>query len=367
VNNDGPGLLWVPDGRIIFASYDGPSNDSENLWEIMSDPQTGKPSGIAAKITNWDGQYTYASSVTRDGNRLAVVKNHHRDDVYVGELQGAGTRLAPATRLTVSESKDNPTGWMRDNKTILFSSDRTGRLQVFRQKILQDTAERLIMGLDDQVGAELSPDGRWILYWSTEPSRDKPPATRRLMRLPALGGSPEPVLEARMDDPADFDCPVRPASSCVFSHWEQGQLIFYALDPVHGRGKEFARTKLGSPADSTSSVSPEGSRIAVASMGQLPEQIRIVDLRNGTERNLHLPPGWRIWQVSWATDGNALFAAAGAAGSFIARIELDGKTRVLLNLARSQWLSSPCPSPDGRHLAFRQRTFESNAWLLENF
>ena len=48
-----------------------------------------------------------------------------------------------------------------------------------------------------------------------------------------------------MDDAVAFDCPVRPASSCVFSHWEQGQLIFYALDPVQGRGKELARTKLG--------------------------------------------------------------------------------------------------------------------------
>src|SRR5208282_5472090 len=150
---------------------------------------------------------------------------------------------------------------MGDSKTILFSSNRTGRSQILKQRMDQDTAESLITGPDDEKDAELTPDGRWILYWSTEPGRDKPPATRRLMRFPALGGgSPEQVLEARFDDIAFADCPVRPASSCVFIHWEQGQLIFYAIDPVQGRGKELARTKLGLPTDLYWSVSPEGSR-----------------------------------------------------------------------------------------------------------
>ena len=233
---------------------------------------------------------------------------------------------------------------MHDSKTILFQSNRTGRSQVFRQRMEQDTAEPLIRGPDDEEGAELSPDGRWILYWSTEPGRDKPPTTRRLMRIPALGGSPEQVLEARIDDAAGFDCPVRPASSCVFSHWEQGQLIFYALDPVQGRGKELARTKLGPAADLGWRVSPEGSRIAVVSTDQLREQVRILDFRNGTERNLPLPHGWRIWSLSWTADGNALFAAAvRSTGYFIARIELDGKTRVLLNRGRNQLLGYALP------------------------
>jgi Tol biopolymer transport system component len=257
---------------------------------------------------------------------------------------------------------------MRDSKTILFSSNRAGRMQVFKQQMEQDTADPLIRGADEEEGAELSPDGRWILYWSTARGGDSPPTTRRLMRFPALGGSPEQVLETRMDDSADFDCPVRPASSCVFSHWEQGQLIFYALDPVQGRGKELARTKVGLSADLGWTVSPEGARIAIANKDQLVEQVRILDFRNGVERNLHLPHGWRIWQLSWAAVGNALFAAAmSETGYFIARIELDGKTRVLLNRSRNQYLSYPCPSPDGRHLAFSQQTRESNAWLLENF
>jgi Tol biopolymer transport system component len=293
---------------------------------------------------------------------------HIRNDVYVGELKDGGTRLAFPTRLTVSESLDSPSGWMRDSKTVLFTSDRMGRRQVFRQPMDQNTAEFLIRGPDEEEGAELSPDGRWILYWSSARDRDSPPTTKRLMRLPALGGSPEPVLEAGTNEGADFHCPVGPASPCALSHWEKGWLIFYALDPVQGRGKELARTKLESPTYFDWSVSPEGLRIAVSRQDEHPEQIRILDLRNGTERNLQLPHGWSIWSLSWTADGKSLFAAAHlSTGYFIARIELDGKTRVLLDRGPNQSLDSLRPSPDGRHLAFSQRTWESNAWLLENF
>jgi serine/threonine protein kinase/Tol biopolymer transport system component len=373
----GIGLVWAHDGRIIFAKsegrwhltvYEGSWHHGDNLWEIMTDPRTGKPSGTATKITNWDELFPWSVTVSRDANRLAVVKVHIRRDVYVGELKDGGTRLASPTRLTLSESIDNPSGWMRDSKTVLFSSDRTGRMQVFSQQMDQDTAEPLIRGPSDEGGAELSPDGRWILYWSSAPSRDSRPTTARLMRFPVLGGSPEQVLEAPIGGTDDFDCPVRPASSCVFSHWEQGHLIFYALDPVQGLGKELARTKLGSSIYVKWRVSPEGLRIAVTSLDQLHEQVRIIDFRNGTERNLQLPHGWTIWSLGWTANGNALFTTGlSTTGYFIARIELDGKTQVLLNRGRSQWLGLLCPSPDGRHLVFSQGTFDSNVWLLENF
>jgi eukaryotic-like serine/threonine-protein kinase len=367
-SSDGPGLLWARDGRIIFVSYEGFAYSGANLWQILTDPRTGKPSGSATKITNWDGLFPYSPTVSGDTNRLAVVKTRARDDVFVGELRDGGTRLDSPTRLTVSESRDFPSGWKHDNRTIFFSSNRTGRSQVFRQQMEQDTAEPLIKGPDDETGAELSPDGAWILYWSTTPAvGDSPPITARLMRFPVSGGSPEQVLEARIDAATDFHCSSHPGSSCILSRWEQGQLIFYALDPVQGQGKDLARTKLGLPTQLAWSVSPEGARVAVASSDQLREQVRILDLRNGTERNLQLPHGWRISDPRWAANGNALFAAARSTVYFIARIDLDGTTRVLLDQGTNHWLSSTCPSPDGRRLAFSQQTFESNVWLLENF
>jgi len=72
-------------------------------------------------------------------------------------------------------------------------------------------------------------------------------------------------------------------------------------------------------------VSPEGLCIALASRDQLREQVRIIDFRNGTERNLQLQHGWSIFSLSWTADGNALVAAAMLTRHFIARIVLDGQ------------------------------------------
>ena len=362
-------LIWTRDGRMIFDRYEG-SNNKANLWAIMTDPRTGAAIGKAAQITNWDEIMPFSPTVTRDGARLAIVKEHIRDDVNVGELKDKGMRLAAPTRLTVSESEDFPSGWTLDNDAILFSSNRIGRRQIYKQQLNHNTAKPLIEGPDDQTQPEMTPDGRWILYWSSPYAiGGAPPATARLMRLPLLGGSPEKILEAGaggIDTATNFHCPVR-SSQCALSRWQEGQLIFFALDPTNGPGAELAETKLGMPEMLEWSISPEGSRIAVASQDQLREQIRILDPLNGTERNIQLPHDWKVWSLNWTSDGSALFAAVQTTGYFLARIDLNGKIQMLLDRGRAQWLSNPSPSPDGRYLAFSQRTFESNVWLMENF
>ena len=207
---------------------------------------------------------------------------------------------------------------------------------------------------------KMSPDGAWILYGSFPHTRgNSPEKVGSLMRLPASGGPPEKVWKVSWPQVV-LIARQTPASSCVWNSWEQGQLIFYALDPVHGSGKELARTQAAQPATSNWRISPDGSRVAVYG-GDLPrEQFRIVDLRNSSERNVVLPHGWVLWSLSWATDGNALFVAAQskATGYLIARVELDGKSSVLLDRGRDQWLGYPVASPDGRHLAFSQQTFD---------
>jgi len=48
---------------------------------------------------------------------------------------------------------------------------------------------------------------------------------------------------------------------------------------------------------------------------------------------------------------------------------LDGHSQVLWKRGSSPGhsLDYPIPSPDGRYLAFTIVTYESNAWLVENF
>jgi serine/threonine protein kinase/Tol biopolymer transport system component len=365
-----PPLLWAPDGRLFFNLHEDEASvsDSNDLWRITADPQSGQPSGMPARVTNWHGPAAFSPSISRDGSRLAVAKVQPRTDVYLAGLKEEGMHLNLPTRLTVSESNDSPTGWTHDSKTVLFSSNRTGRLQIFEQQAGEDTAKSVIQGPDDEDAAELSPDGTWIVYWSFVHGRRKF-ATERVMRFPVSGGSPQQIMQLPPDSTTWIHCPYHAGSSCVLSRWEQGQLIFYAFDPVRGQGKELARTKLEMPAYLRWNVSPDGVRIGVASTDQLRGQVRILDPRGSTEKNIQLPQGWSIFDVSWAAVGDALFAdGRSPSGAYvIARIEPDGQTRILLDRGRNDPMLALRSSPDGDRLAFGQWTQESNAWLLENF
>jgi serine/threonine protein kinase/dipeptidyl aminopeptidase/acylaminoacyl peptidase len=364
-----PGLLawgkmvWIPDGRLVFSSSGGKLlGENINLWAVLTDSQTGLPSGKPTQLTDWPNLSAHSPSVSSDGSRLVAAKNHQSDNAYIAELKDNGTRLDSPKHLTSNDSSNVVEAWTHDSRTVLLMSDRVGRFQIYKQQIDADAPELLASSPDTQLHPAFSPDAGWILYWSMGQSQV---ASQRLMRVPASGGSPEQVLEARLDTMAAFGCPSRPSSSCVISRGEQGQLIFYALDPLQGQGKEIIRTKLGEPKDLEWSISPDGSHIAIASEDQLREQIRILDLQNGTERNLSVPKGWIIESISWAADGNALFAGVSSSKFALARIDLDGHTHTLLE--RDGWVGLPSSSPDGRHLTFFQKTSDDNLWLLENF
>ncbi len=44
----------------------------------------------------------------------------------------------------------------------------------------------------------------------------------------------------------------------------------------------------------------------------------------------------------------------------------DGEPHVLVEEETAD-LGDPTPSPDGRYLAFANTTWDSNAWMIENF
>jgi hypothetical protein len=233
----------------------------------------------------------------------------------------------------------------------------------------ENPAEPFVTGSSDLDAdfAKLSADNAWVLYCTVRRGDIFPQVTADLMRVPSTGGTPEMVLKIPSDAMSTFDCPLNQSASCVFSRSEQGEMAFYALDPVHGLGKELARTKLGSADDLNLSLSPDGSRIGISSQDQLPQQIRIVDLAAHTEHNLSLTQGERIHGLAWTADGRAFFASVAQANGFeLIRIDQEGKTHLLLQPGRHEVLD-PIPSPDGRYLAFSQRTLENHVWMVENF
>jgi serine/threonine protein kinase len=359
------GLAWLRDGRIVYTSSGvSTSQHDVSLWEINTDFRTGLPSGTPERVTNWSGASALWPSVSNDGKRLLLSKDHDWSSLYVGELKENGTLLDSPKRFSSSESDDDPNTWTRDSASILFGSNRMGRDQIFKQRLDTDNAELLVKSSDDLRDAALSPDAAWILYWSVAHGTNSKVTSQRLMRFPSPGGSSEEVLEAPVDPMIAFGCPSRPSGSCVISRWNEDHLSFFVLDPLKGQGKEVIRTELGHRDDLAWAISPDGSYIAI---GILPErELRLLDLRNGTEKKIQLSVVGIIQGICWAADEDALFAGLISSGHQIVRIDLDGKTHTLLD-KKNVWVGEPALSHDGRRLAFSQLTTENNLWLLENF
>jgi eukaryotic-like serine/threonine-protein kinase len=357
-------LLWLRDGRLIFSKSESLKVAEANLWSIVTDPQTGKPSGQPTKITNWSGITPVLLSASKDNTRIAVTLSHDLDDIYIAELKQNGTVLDSPRRFTVSDSENYPDTWTRDSKALLFESNRMGRIQIFRQELDKDTPEHFIDGArNDNRSAALTSDGASILYWSTSRSNSPAPAVMRLNRSPISGGTAQQVLEIAVAESPNFDCPLDTGASCVLARIEQGRLTFYSLDPFHGAGKELATAYVGAY-EADWSLSPDGDRVALAT--QQNDALRLINLRDKTETNLPIPGN--IWSLAWAADGSGIFITDSQSANYrLTRVDLNGKTHLLLDRGRNQWLGFLRPSPDGRSLAFTQQTFQMNVWLLENF
>jgi len=368
-----PLMVWLPDGRLVFRQKEPGDTGTlwrtegsvfGNLYQVRVDPDNGKLSGTPTRLTSWHGEGALCPSTTADGRRMVVTKVRSWSDVYVLDLKEKGAPATSPTRLTVTRSSDLASGWTRDSSGVLFQSNRTGRDQIFRQQLGQDTPEQLFPGADNQQGAKFSPDGKWILYWSTPHGGFGEPITQRLVRVPASGGSPETVLETPNDQAISFDCPTSATAKCVLSRPENDHLDFYQLDPVVGIGKKVG--EVDSSHRSNWAVSPDGSLIAVTN-GAFPRQLLLRNLTDSTQRILPLSE-WDVSEVAWTSDSRFVFGVEYRNPNyFIVKIALDGKTQVILDRGKDNIISSLRPSPDSRHLYFTEIMWESNAWLLENF
>jgi hypothetical protein len=165
------------------------------------------------------------------------------------------------------------------------------------------------------------------------------------------------------------------------------QLIFTALDPVTGRGRELIRFDVDFRAKFDAEaprylwdLSPDGARIAILKYSD--GRIYILPLEGGSRQEIHVK-GWDNFQsVNWAADGKGLFvSSATKSGSALLHVNLRGNAHMLWeqkgsiapwNGPYAQWLGGPSapwavPSPDGRRVAIYTWTLSANMWMMENF
>lgn len=359
------GFCWLPDGRIVYSLRQSVNVGADSdLWEVRTINQTGEPAGEPRQLTNWPGFSFSGFTVTADGKQMEFLRLTAKPHVYVGELDAKGIRLDNTRRLTFDEHFEWPERWTPDSRAVVFSSDRNGSWDIFKQTLDKDAlAELLPLGPEPKWYVSFTPDGHSILYMAL-PEERLPGGSIpvRIMRVPASGGPPQLVLTAL--GTTDIHCTRAPANLCVFDEQQQGRLVFTSVDPMKGRGRELASMDIGPSQIMAWDLSPDGSQIVVTREGR----IRLLSLKSGRTTDLAVR-GWNGFGfINWSADGNALFVSNWTPqDTSLLRIDLDGNTHVLWHQRLNFLGTEGIQSPDGRHLAVAVFTTDSNAWMIENF
>jgi serine/threonine protein kinase/dipeptidyl aminopeptidase/acylaminoacyl peptidase len=366
-------MYWIKDGRLIFSRPGTNINDSnDNLWDVRLDPDTGVRGDEPRQLTHMDGYTMLIDGLSGDGRYLMVSKQFISGNIFAAKVKEGGTALDDPKQVTRDRGYDFPLAWTPDSKDLLFSSTRQGRSQLYRQPITEEKPQPISPGPKDQGQAAVTPDGAWVLSVAEPHDKGKTgQPDQTVMRAPMGGGSGEPLLDVSPGDASlQLRCPTRPGRPCVIGRVHDQDLVFYELDPVKGQGQELARTVVGKPGEfMVWNLSQDGIRIALSGSEKLKDHVRMIDLKNHTQRDLPVP--WLVEGICWSFDGRGIYITGQTphlpTEFMLVWLDLSGNSKVLLSRGRLPWFISPAASPDGRTLVYTQQFFDVNYFRLEHF
>jgi Tol biopolymer transport system component len=357
-NRLGPALYWLPNGRLIYTLGDEENRQGASLW-TLSPQQSGKVAASSKRITRgigWISQITGSD----DGKLLDFLRENTVVSVYIAALAPDGNHLLTNRRLTRDENQNDPFAWTPDSKAVLFSSNRNGTPQIFKQAIDQPLAENLMTSTEQLLQPRVTPDGSEILYISTSKSADLT-TPFSIFAIPIAGGTPRLVLK-------DFriwnvQCAPSPSTICLYSIQKGETSETFRFDVR--RGKSLAPPQVD-PVGHWS-LSPDGSQRAIVPDNPKNGTIRLRSTLTGETRELAVK-GWNeLGSITWSVDGKSLLATwHHESDSALLNVTLDGKVSVLLRSSSPEILGA-IQSPDGRSLVIAETSTTSNVWQIENF
>ncbi len=336
-------FVWLADGSFVVATQEPGLGKSAKLHKFLT-------SGEEVRFDTAADTAIADISGTADGTQLAVVRATEQSDVYVAAMRRNPGLLEPK-RLTLDDRDDEPSGW-QSNNTILFHSNRNGSLDVFRQPLDSGSAELIAGGPDLQYGAQPSPDGRNILYWSQPlDARQK-----RLMAIPAEGGSATALFEAPAN--ARFYCTTLVAE-CLLLTQDGPTLRVQRFSTDKGAPELLHEIQLGSEDEAEVPVAGMAQPLRVAYT--LKDKIFLWS-PGGTREIGSAPLSGKVTGVA-ILGSELLVTTTSSRDNFLLAITERSVRRVG---ALERPAASPIPSPNQQMLAFKVVTSSSNAWLIEN-
>ncbi len=198
------GPVWTPDGReIVCIIY---SKNSSELWRIsLSGSRTPRRLDFA-------GDHVEQVALSRQGNRLAYVRDLEDSNIWRLDLHGPGGKATHPTNLISSTWNELVPQYSPDGRRIAFISGRSGHHEVWVCESDGSNPLKLTSMQGQETGSpHWSPDGKRIVFDSS-----------------TIGNFEVYVIDA--DGGAPTNLTRHPADDALASFSHDGRLIYFVSD-----------------------------------------------------------------------------------------------------------------------------------------
>ncbi len=281
-------------------------------------------------------------------------------------------RKAEVQQITTGTGVDAKPSFGPDDRSFVYSSNRTGRFELYRRELDGNAATRQITDDANQnVQPAWSPDGKWIAYHSA--------AQRGIWIVPALGGAPRRLTQFGSSPAWSPDsrtvafASAEPVSLAPFDSGGAGSLWTVALDGSAQRQVTTAGAPQG--VHTSPSWSHDGKHLLYVALGR-ETTIHRIDVATGqnsvlVRAGVDIPrqPGTyisRAWDpVFGPGDQIVYFSAAGEKGEHsIWSVGAAGGSPRLIHSSRSDTPTGLSLARDGSRLLFTGMRSVSQLWTV---
>ena len=344
-------ISWSPDSRYLAVPHARPGqlNPIENTWiYLLGTDGSGERPLTHTKAPGFDQSPAFSPN----GRHLAYASCQPGCDVYVVDLDGTFTPVAPPRRLTVqSNIIVTALAWTPDGTSVVYSADAVGNLTyLWRVNVYENRPPQRL---------ELA--GIGASHPATVPSRDRLAFARSMRDVDAyrfdVGGAPRPVLASSFPD---LNPQLSPDERrIVYSSTRSGDATEIWVAAADGSSAQ-QLTRGPGRWQGSPRWSPDGRRIAFDSMGADGYwHVWTIDADGGTPRQLTRGGGDQEVPV-WSRDGRLIYFSA---ASHLVASHLVGPRdtwRVPANGGREEQVTKngsgyfACESADGKSLLYQR-------------
>jgi Tol biopolymer transport system component/TolB-like protein/Tfp pilus assembly protein PilF len=334
-------IAWLSDGTgVLVTATDqfGPGVSSK-IWQISY------PSGNAKKITNDLNSYQ-TISLTADSNSLATVQTETLGNLWIASMN----ELAHSSPITTGRNLANFPSWTPDGK-VVYALNSGDNFDLYLLDPREGTPKQLTANSGNNNYPVVSADGRYVVFSSDRSG------VLCLWRIDIDGSNPKQLTNQTSRMPS-----FAPDSRTIVYVAQVNKFTLSSVSIEGNDPRQLTRNQSEDPV-----FSPDGTRIACLYSEEQgsPQGISIIPATGGPSIKTFPKPSGFTLPIRWTADGTAILygiTRRGVTNLWIQPVE-GGDPKQLTNFT-SDRIHSFDVSRDGRQLVFSRGTRSSDVVLF---